>query len=281
MPLLIISVFLMVIAAWGNQTVNLFLNSSAQNQVVLSSGQALIASEVQRYHLQTGAWPTSLAALSTAAGFQHLKQYVPRANGGAFTGPTSPWSVSVSNTLNDGTYQFQRTAAVAIADNTVSLSTYFSSANNTCNLGSSTLDFYSTASWCGSSTWGYWSKTDTLEWRTKREGWSYAHQNATAAKLQRAYLTTLSFPAVATAKTLASLATPMYAGATVGVDVTSCLGEFYWQGIGLECSDLYNQFGNPVSYVRTTTKQFVLSSASQILTAAGTTRALSTTVTMP
>lgn len=281
MPFLIISVFLMVIASWGKQTVNLWYSGKAQRLVVLSAGQALIASEVRRYQMQTGTFPASLAAMSATSGFQHLKQYVPQVNGGAFKGTVSPWSINVSNTLSDGTYQFQRAATVALADGTVSLATYLSYANNTCNPSGSTLAYASAVTWCGSNVWGYWASTDTLDLRTQREGLAYKQQNWTAAKFTRAFNTTSTLPVMAAATTLASLVSPIYTGATVGTSSTTCSGQFYWQGIGFECSDLYNQFGNPVSYVRSSALTFTLSSVSQILSTAGPNRALTTTVVEP
>ncbi len=278
MPAVIVGVFMMLIAAWTGLFVDRIGDAKEQRLSTLESGQALIVSEVERYHLETGQWPASLAALSATAGYEHLRQYVPKANAGALGSPTSPWTLVRSNTLNNGVIQYQRVGVLALSDNNKTLTGLLAYTGNTCNPTGSTTDFYSTSAWCGNSKYAYWSTKDTSQFQGPREMQAYASQKVTSDKIVQAYRSTGAIPVRATATALNTLVTKTDVNSSVGTGPADCVGQFYWQGIGFECGDLYNQFGNPVSYRQVSTRRFELTSAAQILTHTGAARTLTSTV---
>lgn len=280
MPVVVVSIMMMLLSAWAYLSADSIQAAKAQRLSVLSDGRALIASEVNRYHLETGVWPSNLEALSAVPGFEHLKSYVTQANKGGVAAPNTPWKIVLSNVLSNGVIQYQRAAVLAIPDASDTLTSYLSSTNNKCNPSGSTLDFYSANAWCGSNK-GYWSTATTGEFKALRERMAYQQQKALANKLIRRYKTTANFPVVATATELRALVTASDMTSSVGLTVAECSGTFHWQGFGVECSDLYNQFGNPVRYRWVAAKQFQLTSTSQIKNASGTALTLTTNVTMP
>lgn len=280
MPVVVVSIMMMLLSVWAFISAESFQAAKSQRLSVLSDGQALIASEVNRYHLETGLFPASLEALSATPGFEHLKSYVSVANKGVLPAPTSPWKVVTSNVLSNGLIQYQRAVILAMPDSSTTLTNYLSAANNECNLSGSTQTFYGAPTWCGSNK-AIWSTLETGELKTLRERMAYQQQKALADKLIRRYKTYANFPAVATATEVRALATPRDASSTVGLNRTGCVGTFHWQTVGIECADLYNQFGNPVRYRRVAAKQFQLTSTSQIKNASGTALTLTTNVTMP
>lgn len=268
---------MMLIAAWTGLFASQISDAKAQRLATLSSGRALIASEVKRYHLETGLWPASLEALSATTGYEHLRQFTSTVNGGALASPTTPWSLTRSNVLNNGTIQYQRVGIIGLSDNSKTLANLLSYSYNTCNPTSSTADFSSTSNWCGNDKYASWSKTDTIELQGLREKWAYNEHNATATKIIRNYKATGTIPVVAVATPLYSLVTKVDTASVAGTTPATCLGQFYWQGMGFECGDLYNQFGNPVTYRNLAARKFELASTSQILNSAGGSRSLAST----
>ncbi len=277
MPVVVVSILMMLLSVWTYLSADSLRASKEQRLSVLADGQALIASELQRYHLETGTWPASLEALSSQPAYGHLKTYVSAANGGVLPSPTSPWKVVSSNVLTNGTIRYQRAAAIAQKDFSVAFTDYLSSANNTCNAGGTSQDFYNASAWCGGKS-AFSTKFESSELRGQRERWAHRQQRATANKLVRRYKAGGSLPAAATATALRTLATATSSSSAVGTDAQSCMGTFTWQGMGLECEDLYNQFGNPVSYRQVSTRSFELTSTSQVLNSAGTPLTITTTV---
>lgn len=207
------------------------------------------SAEVDRYIAETGNIPASLSALSGSAGFEHLK------------GVLKPWQeMAVSNTLNDGVWQYKR-AVVYTQDPTKGRQAvdYLVASNNGCGAG----DFTSGADWCGSKD-SIWWRFETREVFPMQMAAQRARQNRLLQKFGNYYSTNSAFPNPgAPSATLAS--TVGYAGSA-----TNCAGTFQWQGVPLDCSDLYSVWGTPVTYNLLSTKHIALIAATPVVIAAGT-----------
>lgn len=207
------------------------------------------SAEVDRYYAETGSIPASLAALSISPGFEHIK------------GVLRPWQeMAVSSTLNDGVWQFKR-VSVYTQDPTKGqqAANYLASSNNGCGAG----DFASGADWCGSKS-SIWWRLETREIIPMQITAQRIRQNRLLQKFGNFYSKNSAFPNPGAASaTLA--ATVGYAGTA-----TNCTGTFQWQGVPLDCSDLYSVWGTPVTYNLLSTKHIGLISATPIVNAAGT-----------
>lgn len=279
MPVVLVSVLLILVSALALSTANLLRDSKEARLGALRSAQAFIFDELKRYHAETGSFPASLAAMSTQPGFEHLKSYVPRTNGGGNLPGAATIHLVVSNLITVGSYSAQRAAVIVLYDTNQTITTYLSAAKNTCAPASGAADFANAVSWCGSSTGAVWSAMSGFQLRNDGEAMAYRKMKATADKLVRRYGTTGNFPG--TSGVLRTLVTAT-TGSSVGTSAATCAGTFSLNGVGLECGDLYNPFGNPLSYRLVTAKQIELSGTAGInISAGGPPGKLFYTATMP
>jgi hypothetical protein len=247
----------------------------------LQYAQAVVSREVKQYFLDTGTYPTSLADLMGKPGYTHLKTYVSQANGGLAPSRRDLVQVQVSNSLNDGTWTFRRAAVFSLKNGTESNASYLGSTRNRCAPASGSTDFASGLSWCPATDNGITTRLEQRESASARLAAARMAQNLTLAKVIARYNTTGTFPAAASAVALRSVVTAVDTGAAVGTTSAQCTGRFVWSSIPLECSDLYNRFGQPVSYQLMSAKRVVLYSASTLTDNTGAVVTMATEVNLP
>lgn len=280
MPALVVTALLLLLSIFANIAADNFLSARSYRLESSKTAQAVVAREVDFYRLETGTVPASLAVLAATPGYRHLVSYLAETNGGVFPSTSDFVFVTASNVLTDGVWTYQRAAVVAPKDRTETTSSYLSASRNTCPPTTGNAAFAQAASWCGSRD-SFWDALDTRQVANKRLAVARKRQDLTVTKFVRQYQASASFPAAASATALRALVTPASGVSTPGTNLATCQGTFYLVNIPLECSDLYNSFGNPVSYQRTGAKQILLTSTSDIKDASGALVAVSLTRTMP
>lgn len=281
MPALVLAIYFALIAALAKVSV-INLDSAEYNRLVWQkAAQAVVLEGVDQYYKETGVYPDSLSTLANTAGYEHLRSYLSAdATNGIFTGSRDLVDVARSNTLTDSFWRYQR-AAVFYRDNrTMSAATYLSAAKNGCPPSGTTVDFYSGAAWCGPLK-GTWTRLESREQYSNLLADAREQMNETLAKFGEYYNQAGTFPAAATPVLLRSLVSLVGTGSAVGTSVGTCQGQFHLQGIPLDCSDLYNRFGNPLYYQKLTTKRVVLFANSTLVNASGTTVSVAAELNLP
>ncbi|MDM7481618.1 MAG: hypothetical protein P3W96_006325 [Halomonas sp.] len=275
MAQLILSIALMLLGTYGQYTLSAVSSAKNSRLVSLEEGQAVIVEALENYFYEFNQWPASLQALGATPGYEHIRRFLPRSQGGSYPGVTSPWRYALSSTYTTADAQEQRVGVFIDGRNpTVNFNTYL--ATNLCGNGAP----FSTAQvWCGSSDFRY-VLLNTGRVRVAKERVAAQQQRLSAEKFIQRWRTQASLPAVATATALRSLVSPAGTGANVGTSLATCTGSFYWQNMPFECQDLYNQYGNPVSYLRLTANSFELRSQSVFRDNAGNLKSIVTTVTL-
>lgn len=279
MPVIVVSVLFLLLSVLASVTAT-YAESTKNNRLESrKAAQAVVFKEVTRYYRETGTLPTSLSALAAAAGYRHLAAYQAKTTtNGLYPSTVDAVAIARTNALTDTAWSYQRAAVVTLVDRTESLATYLNAANNTCPPASGSADFASTAGWCGDSS-GVWGVVDPRAQFNAQTAKALALQEATAEKFARRLKAGIALPLAATATALRVVATAT-TGSTVGTTAATCSGSFYWGGTPLDCADLYNSFGLPVSYTRPAVNQLLLSSSTTIKNAAGVTQTVSTSKTI-
>ncbi|MCD5327915.1 hypothetical protein ACFFU8_09225 [Chromobacterium piscinae] len=192
-----------------------------------------LAADIYQQIRETGTVPTDLNAFSAMPGYEHQRLVI-----------NTPWQgYAVSSLLTDGNWQYQRVAMFSQpAASAVASSQYLDSSHNACG----TTAFDNVATWCGSKT-SYWWRFDLKD--------EYARQINAEKTAQRRLLQKFAsyYAMVANNKQVF----PNPGGSSVRLTdllagysktATSCTGQYQWQGIPLDCSDLYSAWGTPRVY---------------------------------
>lgn len=275
MPIVLVGVFVLLLSVLSGYAVKDYERYKTDRLLALQSAQAFLISEAQRYLRQEGVWPSSMAALSAVGGFEHLRAYVPTSAGGTWLAPYAPWDFVVSNNFSQGGWRYQRLAAVVSLDGKPA-SSFLSTPHPDCASGGN--NFAQNPAWCAGPSNARVAIRSSLPISAERLTQATEVQARTARKLQRFYRAGNPLPSNTTATALRTLVTNSYGTNNVGTNADSCVGQFSWQGMGLECQDLYNAHGNAVSYRRLTATSFELSSPSTVLSSTGTPIQVITTV---
>jgi type II secretory pathway pseudopilin PulG len=275
MAQLILSLVLMLLGSYGQYSLSVAQAAKHARLASLQEGQAVIIQALENYFYEYNQWPASLQALGATPGYEHIRRFLPRSQGGTLAGITSPWRYVVSNTLVLGDSQEQRVGVFIEGKNAnVNFNTYLS--NNLCGGGE---PFTGAVDWCGSDDFRY-VLLSSGALRLTKERVAAEQQGRVAEKFIQRWRTQSSLPAMSSATALRSLVTAAGAGANVGTNLTSCTGSFYWQNIPFDCQDLYNQFGNPVLYRRPSSNSFELTSQSVFRDHLGNLKTIRTSVTL-
>lgn len=277
MPVIVVSVLLLLLSVLASVTATYAESAKSNRLESRQAAQAVVLGEVTRYYKETGALPASLAAMTATAGYRHLAAYQAGSNG-LYPGVTDVVTVSRTNALTDSVWSYQRAAVVALLDRSVPVSAYLNAANNACPPATGGADFASASGWCGGSQ-GLWGVVDPRTQAHASMAKALALQEATAEKFVRRYKAGIALPLASTATALRSVVSST-TGSTVGTSSATCAGAFHWGGTPLDCADLYNSFGQPVSYTRPTASQLLLTSSSPIKNAAGVSQTVSTSKTI-
>lgn len=289
LPSVVVGIVFMLIAALASATLGQRAYATATRQALQEQAQVAVAQAATRYTLETGQVPTSLAQLAGTLGYEDVRQY---------TQGAPLVSLTASNALTDpfigemADYfpTYRRAVVVVALDRTITPAEFLNASNNKC-AGVPAVGFSTSPSWCGDSTLGRWSVVSERAALGPHETQASRLQQATVDKFVARYTAlvgaspTLAFPVAASPITLTSVAVPTLGTASVvGSSAQTCTGTFTWpaaplttQGIPLDCADLYNYFGQPVRYQRTSVSRMVLTSNSRHFASDGVTFKVITT----
>lgn len=296
LPSLVASVFFMLIAVLVGVTPSLKASETANDATSTYVAQSAVSKAVKDYYAETYTFPASLGALAYSPGYAHLRQYMTRTGetvaGTTVIGPIDSSkpivNVAVSNPFSDSNnpsfVNFKRVVTYTSPTSRAAPIDFLAPATNKCP-GAQSLGFVDSTTWCGDSTLAIWSVTSDRAQAGSQETIAKKYMQMTVDKFVTRYnavkvtnpgTASIWFPAQATKKELRLLVTPS-SGSAVGATALQCSGLFSWtttpastQGIPFNCGDLYNTFGNPVSYRKTANTSIELSSDSKFKDATGT-----------
>lgn len=220
--------FLLVLAAHLTDA-SLLARERAQDAATAHREARLVAfaeavRDYRRLHL---AYPADAATLAATPGFAHTR------------GLLAPWQgYAVSGELNDGTWRFRR-ALVHSQDprRGIADADYRSAANNRCG----GEGFATAVEWCGPAADSRWWRDELRAHYPAELAAQRAALNGTLAKLATAYGANGRFPDPgATSLTLAS-------AVGYGGTATTCTGVWPLEGVALDCGDLFDRWGHPVT----------------------------------
>jgi hypothetical protein len=192
-----------------------------------------VAENIKQYYQEKNIYPSTLTALSGTVGFEQMKSFTNVSQGYA-----------ISGSIVDSVWTFNRVTlfnySQAKGDTVASIT-----ATNTCGSGS----FSAAISWCG--------PVDSLWFRDEtRENFNSAivAQRATQQRLMQKFAS--YFNDKAKFPNLDQANTPMVAGnsyvlsALAGYAGTAltCTGTFTWQGVPIDCGDMFDRWGSATTY---------------------------------
>lgn len=184
------------------------------------------------YEEQSG-FPASLTALTAMPGYEYLSTSLNNWQG-----------YVVSPSITDSKWTFNRMVAFSYNPaKSVSQATYV--ASNACGTG----DASTASSWCGDST-SQWFRSETRESFSSRMGTQRARFNRLLHKFANYYNGMAILPnqtnasVALTAGNIYKLTTLTgYAGTAA-----NCTGQYQFQGVPIDCSDMYDLWGSEVGY---------------------------------
>lgn len=233
LPIVLLAIFTWCVAEYA--PVNHTLSNSAEYYDLRAKefDMRRVAEAIELYRRQYGAFPTSLQALATTPGYQHVAANL---NG---------WqSYATSGALNDGTWTFTRVTAFTRSPKSGSVASYLS--RNACGTAGFATE---TGSWCGSVD-SRWYVQDARKYfvgelttqqvrlvRLNQKFADYYNKYGYYPKVDSggAALGTSSITALATLAGFAGTA-------------TTCSGQFQYQGIPIDCGDMFDIWGGRVGY---------------------------------
>jgi len=250
---LLASVTALILTAF-TQAAYLNMDNTARMQRELAAeAVAEVAATVRRFKSLTGDYPASLNTLANTAGFTHLKPLL------AAVGDNALGYVVSTAPISDGVWQFNRAAVFTVKVQAGETAADYASANQ-CGTGAATA----ASSWCGSAD-SFWWRAESRERNVTDLIGERLRQHRLIKKFTEAYnaRTDGMFPDVgAQYAQLSTLAG--YAGTAI-----SCTGTFSWNGIPLDCDDLFSAFGTPTVINQITRRHIALLAESSITDASG------------
>lgn len=281
MPVLIVGILFLLISAFASVAADALTAAKNSRRESLVLAQAAVSSAVNRYAFETGSYPTSTADLMAKPTYEYLKTYASSVNGGAAPGVSDIVQIAQSSVLNDGFWTYRRATVFALENRTEQSTTFLGSARNKCPAATGSTDFATSLSWCSPTDNGFATSVEQRAQANARTSKALVTQQFTLTKFVTRYKTAASFPPAASAVTLRTVVSIASPSSSVGTTPATCAGIFQWQTIPFECADLYNRFGQPVSYLLSSAKSIVLTSPTTLTNGAGATPSLSTSITMP
>lgn len=278
MPLLLVSAFFLLVACLASVVGTSTLSKNNNRLANQTAIQAVVVSHVEQYFNEKGIFPSSLQILATTPGYSVLKPYLSKANGGFASSTRDTVSLYLSPQITGNLWRFNRLAVFTPKDTTESVGAYLSTTKNQCPPTTGAKDFDTGAAWCPLKS-DLAFVTDMQLRANSRLSSAHIGQKMTAAKIATNYAVTTLLPTAATAVTLASQVTSVWGAVNSGA--SACQGTFMFSNIPLSCTDLYNAFGQPVSYQKTAANKFELTSPTTLIDAGGTTTVVTTSITLP
>jgi len=227
----------------------------AYRELVKENQVQEMASAVAQFQRETGAYPATLNALVTTTGKEHLRSSVD-----AWQGYT------VSGTLNDGVWQYRRSALyMRNPIDGLSATDYF--AVNTCGTGNATT----ASSWCGQANSKWYREETRLDYNSQLSQ-QRARMNMLLQKLASYYNSAQVLPdkAFSGATLSANSITRISALVNYTGAANNCTGTFvYMNAVPIACEDMYDIWGNPVGYQFISNKRVIIVSESPLINATG------------
>ncbi len=214
-----------------------------------------VAEALELYYRETNSFPASLPGLAATPGYEYLRSSL------------NSWqSLSVSPSLTDSVWTFRR--AVAFTNDPtggVTSSAYL--ASNECGIGG-----YDVAtSWCGTKT-SMWFRKETRDQFNEQVVTERARLNRLLQKFTDYKNTNDKYPdkdasnvALAASSITAIATLAGYAGTAI-----TCTGQYQYQGIPIDCSDMFDSWGGKIGYQFESTSHIILVSETPIFNATGT-----------
>ena len=233
-------------------------HSFANMKAYRASGQRVqleaLAQSIQQYYEEKGQFPASLAALAATPGYSHVTSFM------------NPWQgYAVSGTLVDSVWSYQRVVLFSL-DPTIGVSQANYLATNTCGSGS----FSTASSWCpiNNSIWYRWETRQDMNDAVNEQR---LRLNRIQQKLASYFNAQGNFPnldgsnaPLTQTNTYALAALANYAGTA-----SNCTGTYSWQGIPIDCGDMFDKWGGQVGYAYFSNSHVALTSETPIRDGSG------------
>lgn len=251
-PAFVVALFLVLAAVLSSVAMKFDARTDTLRETRMRVEQTRIAEGLDRYVVENGTMPATLDALVGTPGYEDLRSSRNPLQGYAASG-----------TLNDGTWRFQRAATWTVfrKDGGTSYRT-----DNACGTG----DVATAASWCGAKD-GVWYRAESRETYADEISQQRVRQQRTLQLFADHWTANQRFPRVANDG--ASLAVgqmrTLQAMVGFGGNARNCNGVFVWAGIPLDCTALFDLWGNPVGYQYQADNYMVLASEAPFANAAG------------
>lgn len=221
-----------------------------------------IAEQLELYFVEHHVFPLSTSDLANTPGYEQVRSMVQQ-----------PWQgYSISPMLNDGVWQYQRMVFFS-TDPRRGIQSAQYLANNACGTG----NFNSSQSWCGSHD-SRWFRRETKERYHEQIMTQRVRMYHTLQKFSHYYNAVRNnapghFPnkevdevtalPAGSMRLLAELAN--YSGSA-----NNCNGTYTYVGIPIDCGDMYDLWGQPISYQFLSDNHIALTSESPIINSSGT-----------
>lgn len=214
----------------------------------------MLSSGVDQYYKDTGTYPTSLATLVTTNGFEHLK-----------SAQNAEVGYQVSGTITDTVWSFNRAVIVQFnpqASETVATVTY----GNTCGSGAASL----AASWCGTAK-RMWQRKEARESMNNHIADQRIRQQRVISKFAAYYNNVQKLPNKDQTSAALAASERYNLNTLAGYTGTAsaCSGSYSWMGIPIDCSDMFDRWGNQVDVIYFSDTHIALVSVSPLKNSAG------------
>ena len=215
-----------------------------------------LAENIEQYALENSNYPATLTILKDTPGFTHT------------SGLNDNWQgYKVSSPLTDDAWQYKRAALTSNNPATGTDAASYLTAN-TCGTGT----FDTASSWCGSAT-GEWFRTETREKYNDQIATQRIRMGRLLQKLANYYNANTQFPSKDNSNTALAVNNTTKLTDLIGASAltaTNCTGERSYQGVPIDCNDLFDIWGTPIGYQFMGIKHIVLISESPIKDQTGT-----------
>jgi len=233
LPFVIIAIFTWCVAEFAPVTLT---HSSTADYYELRAKELdmrRVAEAIELYRRQFGSYPASLTALAATPGYQYLGSNL------------NNWqSYAATGALNDGTWTFKRIAAFTRSPGSGSVASYLG--KNSCGSSAFSIE---TGSGCG-STDSRWYVSDERRYLVDQLATQQVRMVRLNQKFADYYNRYGYYPKVDAAGTSlgASSITALAALAGYGGTAQNCEGRYQYQGIPIDCGDMFDIWGGRVGY---------------------------------
>lgn len=221
-----------------------------------------LSESLNRYVREYGAYPASVNALVGTPGYEHVKGYRNSWQGYAFSG-----------TLTDANWQFQRAVLFTFDPTTGSTANAYLAADNSerangpaCGTGG----FFAAVHWCGSreSMWYLMETRNDVNDQIVNER---ARLIRLTQKLANYYNGFGYYPKADGSNTPLAEDSVTSLAELVGYSggASNCSGQYQFQGVPVDCTDMFNSWGRPVGYQFVNQSHIIIVSETPLVNASG------------